>query len=73
MHGQIDILLAILLSILISKAMAKAKEFDVLGIVSSSCFVKLYLLFIFLKYVYNIAYLKLLIMITYKYEVPGLL
>lgn len=53
MHGQTDTLVAILWSILISKAMAKAKDFDVLGLVTSSCFVKLYELFMFLKYVYN--------------------
>lgn len=53
MHGQTDTLVAILWSILISKAMAKAKDFDVLGLVTSSCFVKLYVLFMFLKYVYN--------------------
>lgn len=53
MHGQTDNLVSILWSILISKAMAKAKDFDVLGLVTSSCFVKLYELFMFLKYVYN--------------------
>lgn len=53
MHGQTDNLVSILWSILISKAMAEAKDFDVLGLVTSSCFVKLYVLFMFLKYVYN--------------------
>lgn len=53
MHGQTDNLVSILWSILISKAMAKTKDFDVLGLVTSSCFVKLYVLFMFLKYVYN--------------------
>lgn len=52
MHGQTDNLVSILWSILISKAMAKAKDFDVLGLVTSSCFVKLYVLFMFSKYVY---------------------